>query len=454
MTLIRWIGLVSAVMLAGSAVDLSARIAAAAPPLHRQDDAAAADSDRHAPTEPESVAENGDSGKGHAEGEQDEENSGEAPSWVKHENGKSFIELESEAQKRIGLETQPLSAVQARPEVMAYGILEEDPTAAFTLRAPYAGMITPASIAAWPHLGTSVESAHVLGALQVRLTAVERVDLQTRKLEAKAAIAELVADLRSARASYESKYKLNNQGKVVSDRAMEEAEAKVQIDEAKLASARQREALFDKLVGDDEGTIETIPLAAGHRGEVVQLFATPGEAVDSGQALLRVASFDHLIARIELPIGLDTDRLGENAWISLHGDDGQVFEAKRIARAAMAGAQMRGTTFLYSVTVPDDSLRPGMPVVARLSTRDEPIQGVLIPRGALLRFAGSMRVYVQVAEERFEARDVVSAHPMKEGWTALTASLSPGEKVVVKAAQILLSEELKAQIEQEAKAEE
>jgi multidrug efflux pump subunit AcrA (membrane-fusion protein) len=382
-------------------------------------------------------------------GEEEEE----APSWVKHENGKTVIELDEETQSRIGLVAEVINPFELRPEIVAYGTVEENPRESFTLRAPYPGYITAGSENKWPTLGARVTSGTVLGSLEVRLTAVERVDVQSRRLEAQGEIDELEADLASARASFENKKKLNEEGKVVSDRAMEEAETKLRVDEARLVSARERKSLLDKFVTEKDDGIEAIPLVALTDGEVVQVLARPGEAVESGQALLRIARLNHLIARIEMPIGTDPNGLAESTRITAIGRDSRVFDATLLGRAPMVGLQTRGLALLLDVTAASEELCPGAPVAAYFGLKGSPLSGVLIPRGAMLRFAGSTRVYVQTAEERFEPRDIFPSSPTPDGWF-VASGLSPGERVVVKAAQVLLSEELKAQIELEEESEE
>lgn len=381
--------------------------------------------------------------KGPAHDEEDE-----APSWIKHEKGETVIELDEETQLRIGLEVDVIKPFELRPKILSYGTVEENPSEAFTLRAPYPGYITPTSESTWPKLGAQINRGDELASLEVRLTAVERLDIQSRRLEAQGEIDELEADLASARASFENKKKLNEQGKVVSDRALEEAETKVRSDEARLISARERKLLMDKLVGDKSGGIETLPLTAVNDGEVVQILARPGEAVESGQALLRIVKLNHLIARIELPIDESSNDLAGSARVSAIGRDSKVFDATVIGRAPTVGLQTRGSALLLNVKVESDELRPGAPVAAYLARKEPPISGVLVPRGAMVRFAGSTRVYVQTADERFEPRDIVPVSPTPDGWF-VKVGLAPGERVVVKAAQVLLSEELKAQIELE-----
>ncbi|MBK8267272.1 MAG: efflux RND transporter periplasmic adaptor subunit [Planctomycetes bacterium] len=376
-----------------------------------------------------------------------------APSRLKHENGKTVIELNEETQSRIGLVVEVVKPLELQPEVLAYGVVEENPGESFTLRAPCPGFITAGSESVWPKLGARVAAGTVLGSLEVRLTAVERLDIQSRRLETQGDIDELEADLASARASFENKKKLNEQGRVVSDRAMEEAGTKVRVDEARLVSARERKALLDKLLGNKAGGIETVLLSAVSDGEVVQLLTRPGEAVESGQPLLRIVRLNHLIARIELPIGEIPNDLAGSARIYAIGTESRLFDATLLARAPTVGLQTRGLALLFDVKADGDDLCPGAPVAAYIARKGSPLFGALIPRGAMLRFAGSTRVYIQTGDERFEPRDIFPNSPTPDGWF-VASGLAPGERIVIQAAQVLLSEELKGQIELEEESEE
>ena len=75
-------------------------------------------------------------------------------------------------------------------------------------------------------------------------------------------------------------------------------------------------------------------------------------------------------------------------------------------------------------------------------------KGVLLPSSAIVRYEGETFVYVQESDEKFVREEVKLDTPLKNGWL-VTDGLKAGEKVVVSAAQQLLSEELKSHMGEE-----
>lgn len=71
--------------------------------------------------------------------------------------------------------------------------------------------------------------------------------------------------------------------------------------------------------------------------------------------------------------------------------------------------------------------------------------GVVIPRGAVVRFNGKPWIYFQTGDQTFARREISLEQPLADGWFA-AQGMKPGERVVVSGAQMLLSEEQKYQI--------
>src|SRR5881296_878169 len=67
-----------------------------------------------------------------------------APRISRNAEGDIVITLDAETQTRIGLETAILVADTVRPEVAAYGRVQEDPDASFIVRTPVAGILRAA----------------------------------------------------------------------------------------------------------------------------------------------------------------------------------------------------------------------------------------------------------------------------------------------------------------------
>ncbi|MGH9354748.1 MAG: multidrug transporter, partial [Terriglobia bacterium] len=90
-------------------------------------------------------------------------------------------------------------------------------------------------------------------------------------------------------------------------------------------------------------------------------------------------------------------------------------------------------------------LEPGMNLVAQLPAGRR-LRGVLIPHAAVEWWQGQAWVYVQTVPGRYARRPVPTDEPLEGGYVA-TRGFAPGEDVVTRGAQELLSEEFRSQIQ-------
>jgi len=362
--------------------------------------------------------------------------------------GDTVVVLDSQAQARAGLETEALAAATLPQEVVAYGDLQEDPAQSFMLRAPVAGTLRRSRSRDWPGLGQTLAEGSVVGTIEPRLAPVDRVNLTERLTSARAEVAAISASLVASRAALARARTLNAEDKNISDRALQEAEARVKGEEARLEAAAESARLIESALA----TAAPVALSVERGGQVVEVLAQPDEAIESGQPILRVARFNQFIARVDVPAGQAVNASVSTAQIVPIGHEGRPLRGERVSLAAAVDPKTQGQPFLFRIRDPGLNLRPGMAVTAYLNLPGAPRHGVLVPRSALVRFAGVAWVYVQGGAGEFSRREVALDRPAEKGW--FSASLKPGERIVVAGAQTLLSEELKSQIqvgEEEAK---
>jgi HlyD family secretion protein len=356
--------------------------------------------------------------------------------------GDSVIKLTPETQERIGLRTVALAAVSLQPQMVAYGKLEEDPSRSFVLRAPLAGTLQNAG---WPAVGQTIPDGTVVGAVEPRIPAADRVNLTDRLASARAEMDAISASRTAARAAHQRARTLNADNKNVSDRAVEEAEARMKAEEARYTGAERTVHLIESSLQAAAGPAGAVPLRIERGGQVVELLAQPGESIESGQPILRVSRFDRLLARVDLPAGDHAGAAAAGARIVAVGREDRPVRATRIALAPAIDPKTQGQSFLFQVADAGLALRPGQAVTAYLELPGAPRRGVVVPRAAVLRYTGKTWVYAQAGAGQFTRREVLLDDATAGGW--FTQSLAPGDRVVTDAAQTLLSEELKSQIQ-------
>jgi len=351
------------------------------------------------------------------------------------------VTLKKEARARAAIRVEELTAQSLRPELIAYGRLEEDPSESFVVRAGQGGTLRTNN---WPSVGQSIMAETELARIEPRLAITDRISLNSQLATARGDLNASSAAVEAAQKVYDRTHALNADNKNLSDRALQEAEGKLIAEKAREAGLRANVQVFENALSS--GTVNaTVPVIAGRAGQVVEVLAQPGESVEQGAPLLRLARFNRLLARIDLPIGQRDSVSKSHARIIPAGFERQApIDAEPVGVAPIAGAQTQGVSLLYRLTQGGQDLRPGIPVTARFTLGGVAATGVLIPRNAVVQQDGRLWVYVQTSDNRFSRRPVPTDMPTASGY--LTAKgFGSGDRVVVTGAQTLLSEEFKSQ---------
>ena len=363
------------------------------------------------------------------------------PAKVANEDGDPTVTLDDDVQERMGVKTEAVTPMTRRQQVIAYGALEEDPAGSFILRAPLAGTIQGES-KAWPTQGETIADGARIGQVTPRLAPTDRVNLNDRLAAAQADVEASRIAMAAAQSALTRTRTLNADDKNVSDRALQEAESRVAAEQAKQSGAQRSVQLLTAALASSGDA--AVPLQLTRGGLVVEVMAHPGESVESGQPLLRVSRFDKLLARVDVPAGETVAPDLNSASIVPLGNESRPLTGERVGFAASVDPKTQGQPFLFRVTDSTGALRPGLSVTAYLEAPGQARAGAVVPRSAVIWQSGKSWVYVQTAKEKFARREVALEDPASGGW--FTRSLKPGDKVVTRGAQMMLSEEFKSQI--------
>jgi hypothetical protein len=262
--------------------------------------------------------------------------------------------------------------------------------------------------------------------------------------------------------------------KAVPPRELEEARVA-------LAEARTKEAVARAAVQvwtgalaeiDPAGRPKASPwvkaLKAPADGEVTELVAQPGMAVDAGGVVARLVDFRRLLVRLDFPqeaLAQGPPRTvhlqaGRSAPAALRGARNQpeagspehAVKATLVSLASQVDAASQFAGYYYEVDAPAAKVdwRPGLFVRAELqdvSRADTPPQDVVsVPQTALLYHQGRALVYVRITKAAktttFKRCEVqVLGHDGDRWILAVNQNVAEGVLVVTSNAQVLLSEE-------------
>jgi hypothetical protein len=358
--------------------------------------------------------------------------------------GDPIVRVAPGAQQRIGLQTRAAIAQAIEPEVVAFGRLEEDPSRTFVLRAPVAGTLHFATGHDWPNIGQSLADADIVGTIEPRLATADRIGLTNQLATAQSELSASTASAVAARAAHERTKLLNADNKNVSDRALEDAAARVAAEESRLKAATDTVRLLQQSL-DSAGPTGNTRLMVERGGDVVEILARPGEAVEPGTPILRVAKLDRLFARVDVPVGEHVPPTVPTARIVAVGYEDAPVLADRVGMAATADPAAQGQSFVFRLRETRLGLRPGLAVTARIPMPGPRRQGIVISSAAIVRLAGKSYVYIQTTANEFVRKEVTLDQPTADGYLS-TRTVAAGDRVVVQGAQLLLSEEFKSQI--------
>jgi len=129
------------------------------------------------------------------------------------------------------------------------------------------------------------------------------------------------------------------------------------------------------------------------------------------------------------------------AVLKANGDSVAPFEARLVSASPQADPGIPGQAYYYRAST---QLAAGVRVSARAPATATSKVGVLIPAEAIVWYGGQPWAYVQTGKDRFQRHAVDSRFP-QDGDFFVADGFKPGDLVVVRGAQLLLSEESRAQ---------
>lgn len=361
--------------------------------------------------------------------------------------GDPIVRIDHDAQARIGLQVRALTTETIQPELVAYGRLEEDPSRVFGLRAPVSGTLRAPDNRAWPRIGDSISANAVVGLLEPRLAPADQINLTNQLATARAEQTAASSAVAAANAAYERARVLNADNKNMSDRALEEAQSRLASEKARLQTAADSVALLERSLRAG-GPANSHQLTLDRSGDVTEVSAQPGEAVEAGASILRVASFDQLLARIDLPVGEQVPSTSSPARIVVTGYEQVPITAERVGLSTATQPAAPTSSILFRFRNTTTGLRPGLAATAHIPVAGVSHAGVVIPASAIVRTGGQAFAYVQVADGQFVRKLVTLNRDTTDGYMT-TTGFSAGDRIVVQGAQMLLTEEFRSRLSEQ-----
>jgi hypothetical protein len=221
-----------------------------------------------------------------------------------------------------------------------------------------------------------------------------------------------------ARKEYARLKTLFEENQNISEKSLQSAEGTLQAKEADVRYGEQQLNLQESVVRQDWGGVVT------------------GWAVKGSPELQRVFDQQEALVQITIP---PSATFAPPRAIALEIPGGARTRASFVSPLPKVDARIQGQTFLYLTPV-QPGLTPGMNLLARLPV-GAPMKGLIVPTSAVIWSEGKPWVYQQTGADHFTRRAVATDVAVEEGFF-VAQGFSVGDKIVVRGAQALLSEEL------------
>ena len=255
------------------------------------------------------------------------------------------------------------------------------------------------------------------------LDLAQLTDLSDRSASAEAQVKIAQAKLAASKAALDRARGLYRNQQNVSLAQFQAADAAFQADQAALTAAQAQARAF--------------------AGTATQAFGTVvGKAiVDNSPLIARLVARQVLLLQVTLPPGATLPTAPQAATVQVAG--GTPVPVQFLSPAARTDPQIQGMSFLYLAPAAN-SLLPGMNVLVSLPS-GPPTQGATVPPSAIVWWQDRAWLYRQSGETLFVRTQVPTSLPAADGGYVVEG-LPPGTRIVTQGAQLLLSEEFRAQL--------
>jgi hypothetical protein len=256
-----------------------------------------------------------------------------------------------------------------------------------------------------------------------RLTA-----LSNNYLTAKTQVQTAQAKLAMSKPAFERAQSLYNDQRAVSQAVVESTQAAFATDQASLAAAEAQVRALAATAYQEWGSV---------LGESL---------VEELPMINRLIERQDFLVQITLPPGVTLQAAPPAAMIQT--GKGAQATITFVSSATRVDPKIQGLSFFY--TAPAESgVLPGMNVLALLPT-GKAVAGVTVPASAIVWWQDRAWVYRRAGPDTFTREEITTELPA-EGGAYVVKNIPPGREIVTSGAQLLLSEEFRAQIQVEDK---
>ncbi len=248
--------------------------------------------------------------------------------------------------------------------------------------------------------GVNVQQGEVIALIDDRRLNAQMEEAKSSRDASLAVVDERVAELNLKRKELERTAMLVARN-VITSQEQDEVNANVKIAEARLESAKREVARQDRLIEYLDIRLQDMTVKAPFDAFVVSRHAEPGEWIKPGEPLVTITSRGKIDAWLNVPERF-TNRLDPSVVSQVRVEviaTGKTFFSNSIKRIADVHPQTRMLQFAVEIPNDDDTLVPGMSVVAWIPVGEMKAHQI-IPKNAVIMGQDSAYVYQVIKDDK------------------------------------------------------
>lgn len=220
---------------------------------------------------------------------------------------------------------------------------------------------------------------------------------------------------------------------------LDEARARVATLNAELRGVEQRVRAMGGRQSD-VSSASGITLRSPIAGRVITRNALVGQVIDPTETMIRVADLSRVLVVLNA-FERDVGRVREGDQVRIQSESHRDRRFEGLVAQVNSTVETETRTVQIEVRVdnPEELLRPGQFVTARINVRGEVRQAIAVPRSAIVLLEGQPTVFVEVEPGLFEPRPVGLEAGDSER-VELTRGVREGESVAIEGVFALKSE--------------
>lgn len=339
-----------------------------------------------------------------------------------------------ETQILMGIKTD-LVRKETLPKILkALGRTRIRPELEAVVTSPVEGRLVGTDEYTPPQLGERVKKGQIVALVDQTISAPETINLSIEKTRIDTELRQAKTELDLAEKEYRRVLKLSD---VIPEKEVWRAESALTSAREKLDGLKKQGKVYETSADPSRLLPENpkrVVMRAPLDGVIAETHVTLGEyvrqekqlyhIVDLSEALVEAEVFENAIAQVARATG---------ARIIVEAYPDESFTGKLISIGTTIDPQTRTLRVLFSVSNPDQKLVSEMFADVFIET-GESLEGLTLPKAALVDQDGQSVVFVKVAGEQFVARPVVVAERFKDRVRLAADSATAfqeGERIVV-----------------------